>query len=55
MNYKDKTKKQPINKSAELHLHIEDLKTGKTRHNRSDFVSNFCLVDRKKYLQAGQQ
>jgi hypothetical protein len=55
MIYKEKTKEQLINESAELHQSIEDLKAGKTKHKRSDFVSNVCLVDRYKYLHAGQQ
>ena len=38
MNYKDKTKEQLINESAELQQRIEDLKAIETKHIRAEFV-----------------
>ncbi len=50
MNYKDKTKEQLINESAELHQRIEDLKAIETKHNRAEFVSNVFFADRRRSI-----
>ncbi len=50
MNYKDKTKEQLINESAELHRRIEDLEAETTKRRKAEFVSNVYLVDHKRRI-----
>jgi len=49
MKYKDKTKEQLINKSAELQQRIEDLKAIEP-NNRAEFVSNVFFADRRRSI-----
>lgn len=50
MSYKDKTKKQLINESAEPHQRIEDLEARESKHRRAEFASNVYLVDHERSI-----
>jgi len=50
MNYKNKTKEQLINESAELHRRIEDLEAETTKREKAEFISNVYLVDHKRRI-----
>jgi len=48
MKYEDKTKKQLINESAQLHRGIEGLEAKATKRKKAEIVSNVYLVDHKR-------